>query len=313
VNIWNGRDYFPKGRPKVVASIGNYDGVHLGHQEILRGVVDDAAGRRLPSLLITFDPHPVAIVAPQRSPKRLQTREQKLKALEKTGLSDLLILEFDHRLASYSGEDFFSKVLLPVMELDAIHVGMNFRFGKQRSGDLELLGNIGKEHGFAVHGRPAVKLGDDPISSSSIRNAVSEGRVELARQMLGRPFSLIGEVIHGDGRGTGLHYPTANLAVENEMVPAAGVYVTETHALASRYPSVSNVGYRPTFRGRELTVESHLLEFEGDLYTERVEVRFLARIRDEMCFDDALQLGDQIARDKAAAEAYFLNMQTSFK
>jgi riboflavin kinase/FMN adenylyltransferase len=199
------------------------------------------------------------------------------------------------------------------MELEAIHVGMNFRFGRQRSGDMELLRAIGEQHAFEVHGRPAVMLGEDPISSSAIRKAVAAGRVELARRMLGRPFALIGEVIRGDGRGKKLHYPTANLAVENEMVPDGGVYVTETLALASRHPSVSNVGYRPTFGGRELTVETHLLDFEGDLYTERVEVRFLARIRDEMRFDDALQLGNQIARDKAAAEAYFQNMQMSFK
>jgi len=261
----------------MVASIGNYDGVHVGHQEILRGAVQDARRLGLPSLLITFDPHPVAIVAPQRNPKRLQTREQKLRALEATGLSDLLILEFDHRLASYSGEEFFSNTLLPIIEFEAIHVGGNFRFGRDRSGDLELLSSIGERQRFKVHGRPAIKLDDEPISSSAIRKAVSAGRVDLARRLLGRPFALIGEVVRGDGRGARLHYPTANLAVENEMIPAGGVYVTETVALASRYPSVSNVGYRPTFGGRDLTVETH------------------------------------IARDRAAAEAYFQNMQTNFQ
>jgi riboflavin kinase/FMN adenylyltransferase len=313
LNIWNGSEYFPKGRPKMVASIGNYDGVHVGHQEILRGVVEDAHRLGLPSLLITFDPHPVAVVAPQRNPKRLQTREQKLRALEATGLSDLLILEFDHHLASYTGQEFFSNTLLPIIEFEAIHVGGNFRFGRDRSGDVELLGSLGEQQRFKVHGRPAIKLDDEPISSSAIRKAVSEGRIDVARRMLGRPFALIGEVVRGDGRGSQLHYPTANMAVENEMIPAGGVYVTETVALASRYPSVSNIGYRPTFGGRDLRVETHLLDFEGDLYTERLEIRFLARIRDEMRFDSAVQLGDQIARDRAAAEAYFQNMQTSFQ
>jgi riboflavin kinase/FMN adenylyltransferase len=312
VKIWNGSEYFPKGRPKVVASIGNYDGVHLGHQEILHQVVGASRSTGLPSLLISFDPHPAAIIAPHRNPKRLQTREQKLNCLERTGLSDLLILGFDRRMASVTGEEFFTEVLFPIMEFESIHVGRNFKFGRNRAGDLELLNDIGARHGFEVQGCPAVELDGAIISSSSIRRAVAEGRVEDARGMLGRPFALIGEVVSGEGRGAGMQFPTANLAVENEMVPASGVYVTETVALASRYPSVSNVGYRPTFDGKDLTVETHLLDFEGDLYTERIEIRFLARIRDEMRFDSALELGNQIARDKAAAEAYFQNMQTSF-
>jgi riboflavin kinase/FMN adenylyltransferase len=312
VKIWNGSEYFPKGRPRVVASIGNYDGVHLGHQEILRQVVSAARSATAPSLLISFDPHPAAIVAPQRNPKRLQTREQKLHSLEQTGLSDFLILGFDRRMASLTGEDFFTEVIFPLMEIESIHVGENFKFGRDRAGDLGLLRELGARHGFEVQGCPAVELDGETISSSAIRRAVTEGRVEQARRMLGRPFALIGEVIKGEGRGSDMRFPTANLAVENELTPAGGVYVTETVALASRYPSVSNVGFRPTFEGKDLAVETHLLDFEGDLYTERIEIRFLARIRDEMRFDSALELGNQIARDRAAAEAYFRNMQIGF-
>lgn len=312
MKIWNGSEYFPKGRPRVVASIGNYDGVHLGHQEILRQVVLAARSIAAPALLISFDPHPAAIVAPHRNPKRLQTREQKLHSLEQTGLSDFLILQFDRRMASLTGEDFFTEVVFPLMELASIHVGENFKFGCNRTGDLELLRELGGRHGFEVQGCPAVEFDGETISSSTIRRAIADGRVEQARRMLGRPFALIGEVIKGEGRGCDLRFPTANLAVENEMIPAGGVYVTETVALASRHPSVSNVGYRPTFEGKDLTVETHLLDFEGDLYTERIEIRFLARIRDEMRFDSALELGDQIARDKAAAEAYFRNLQIGF-
>ncbi len=309
MKIWNGSEYFPKGRPKVVASIGNYDGVHLGHQEILRHVVSAARLRGIPALLISFDPHPAAIIAPHRNPKRLQTREQKLNSLEIAGLSDLLILGFDRRMASLTGEEFFTEVIFPIMELESLHVGENFRFGRGRTGDLELLGKLGERHGFEVQGHAAIELDGKMVSSSAIRREVAQGRVEQARLMLGRPFALIGEVVRGEGRGSYLRFPTANLAVENEMIPAGGVYITETVALASRNPSVSNIGYRPTFEGKDLTVETHLLDFEGDLYTERIEIRFLARIRDEMRFDSALELGDQIARDRAAAEAYFRNMQ----
>jgi riboflavin kinase/FMN adenylyltransferase len=156
---------------------------------------------------------------------------------------------------------------------------------------------------------PPVRVGGSVVSSSAIRRAIESGCVEEANQWLGRPFTVIGEVVGGAGRGAEMQFPTANVAAENEMIPAVGVYVTETLALASRYSSVTNVGLRPTFGGKEITVETHLLDFEGDLYTERVEVRFLARLRDEMRFASPVELGDQIARDRAAAEAYFTNLQ----
>lgn len=308
MRVWNGIQRYVDAPPEVVASIGNYDGVHLGHQEILRRVVDDARQRDLPSMLITFDPHPAAVVAPERRPRHLQTRRQKLDSLAATGLTDLLVLAFSPELATLEGAEFFSQVLEPKLRFAAIHVGDNFRFGRDRSGDVEMLRRIGTRLSFDVEGVRAVRIDGETVSSSAIRKAVAEGDVERARRMLGRPFTAIGEVVPGAGRGSDLQFPTANVAVENEMIPAVGVYVTETLALATRFPSVTNVGTRPTFNGKDLSVESHLLDFEGDLYTERIEVRFLARIRDEMRFANGIELGDQIARDRAAAEAYFENM-----
>ena len=309
MKVWNGIQRYVEAPAEVVASIGNYDGVHLGHQEILRRVVDDARQRDLPSMLITFDPHPAAVVAPERRPRHLQTRRQKLDSLAATGLTGLMVLEFSPELAALEGEEFFSKVLEPRIRFAAIHVGDNFRFGRDRAGNVETLRRIGTRLGFDVEGVRAVRVDGETVSSSAIRKAVAEGEVERARRMLGRPFSAIGEVVPGEGRGAEIHFPTANVAVGNEMIPAVGVYVTETLALATRFPSVTNVGTRPTFDGKDLSVESHLLGFEGDLYTERIEVRFLARIRDEMRFASGLELGDQIARDRAAAESYFENMQ----
>jgi len=309
MRIWNGIDRYLDGPSHVVASVGNYDGVHLGHREILRRIVEDAQRRDLASLLITFDPHPAVVVAPDRRPRHLQTRRQKLDSLAATGLTDLLVLGFTPELAALDGEAFFASVLEPRIRFAAIHVGDNFRFGRERSGDVETLIRIGKRLGFEVEGVPAVVIDGKTVSSTAIRRAVEAGKVEEARRMLGRPFAALGEVVPGEGRGAELQFPTANVAVENEMIPAAGVYVTETVALASRFPSVTNVGTRPTFGGKELTIESHLLDFDGDLYTERVEIRFLARIRDEMRFASAVELGDQIARDRAAAEGYFENMQ----
>jgi riboflavin kinase/FMN adenylyltransferase len=298
----------PGDMPPVVASIGKCDGVHLGHQEILRRVVAEAREATRPALLISFDPHPTAVVAPDRMPRLIQTRRQKLDCLEQTGLTDFLILAFDERMATLDGESFFREILSSKLTFASLFVGPDFRFGRDRAGDLTLLREIGGRDGFEVHEVEPVVLDGEVVSSSAIRKAVESGDVERARKMLGRPFALSGEIVEGTGRGRELLFPTANLRVENELLPLSGVYVTETVALAGRHPSITNVGVRPTFSGRELTVESHLLEFDDDLYTERVEVRFLARVRDEMRFESPLELADQIARDRAAAMSFFQNV-----
>ena len=309
MKIWNGIENLAEPSSPVVASIGNYDGVHLGHRAILRGVVEEARRRELPAFLITFEPHPLVIVAPERRPQLLQTRRQKLAGLEQTGLTDLLVLEFDARLAAMSGEAFFQELLGPRIRFASVHVGENFRFGNRRSGDLELLRRIGAGAGFAVNGVAPVQVEGETVSSSAIRAAVLEGNVTRAWSMLGLPFALGGEVVRGDGRGREIGFPTANIDVDNEILPAAGVYVTEVAVLAGRFAAMTNVGVRPTFSGRHVTVESHLLDFSDDIYRERAEVRFLARVRDEMRFPGPLELSDQIARDRAAAESYFRNLQ----
>ena len=305
MNVWNTLDSFPTGREPIVATLGNFDGVHRGHQAILRSVLDAARARHETSLLITFEPHPLAVVAPSRRPKLLMTRRQKLEALEATGLEGVLVLPFDRELAAMTGEQFFGEFLAERLNLASVHVGRNFRFGRGRDGDLRLLEEIGGSRGFAVSGIPPVEVGGETVSSSAIRAAVEEGDVDRARAMLGRPFTVTGEVVRGDGRGRTLEFPTANVAVENELVPRLGVYVTEAVAFATRFPSVTNVGVRPTFGGTRLTVETHLMDVEEDLYGERLDVRFLARLRDEMKFGGPSELSDQIARDLAAANAYF--------
>lgn len=305
MNVWNGLDSLSGDRSPVVASIGKCDGVHLGHREILRRMVDDGRRHGLPAMLISFDPHPVAVLAPERMPRLIQTRRQKLAALDATGLSDFLILPFDREIAALDGRQFFTRVLLPRLQFRALFVGEGFRFGRDRSGDIDLLRRIGEEQEFEVHAVPPVVVDGRVVSSSAVREAITEGDVEQAARWLGRPFALTGEVVEGSGRGRELYFPTANLEVENELLPKPGVYVTQTDALAARYPSVTNVGVRPTFDETLLSVETHLLDFDDDLYGERIEVGFLARIRDEMRFPDASQLADQIARDRAAAMSYF--------
>jgi riboflavin kinase / FMN adenylyltransferase len=305
MNVWNALEAFPTGREPICATIGNFDGVHLGHQAILASVVGSAKSRSAPSLLITFDPHPLAVVAPSRGPKLLQTRRQKLETLEATGLDGVLMLPFDRELAALTGEEFFGSYLSARLRFAAVHVGSNFRFGRARGDDIRVLQAIGAGLSFSVVAVPPVTVDGETVSSSAIRSAIEDGDVARARAFLGRPFAVIGEVVRGEGRGRLLDFPTANVAVDNETIPRRGVYVTETMAFGSRFPSITNVGVRPTFGGVTLSVESHLIHFDEDLYGERVEVRFLARLRDEVKFAGPAELADQLARDRAAATSYF--------
>jgi riboflavin kinase/FMN adenylyltransferase len=304
MHVLHGIESYTESRP-VVASIGNYDGVHLGHQTILERVVEEAERRDAPSLLITFRPHPISVVAPSRGLHLLQTNDQQLASLAQAGLDNVLLVEFTLELAKLDGEQFFCDFLMNTISFAAIHVGPDFRFGHMRQGDHQLLKRLGSQHGFEVHGVPAVLVDGQTVSSSTIRKLVLEGDVARAALLLGRPFELTGIVIRGDDRGRTLSFPTANLAVENEITPATGVYVTQTTSSSGHHQSITNVGYRPTFERDGLSIETHLLDFEGDLYDSRIGVRFLQRIRDEIRFSSTGELTTQIASDRTFAEAYF--------
>jgi riboflavin kinase/FMN adenylyltransferase len=307
--VWNGLERCPPGTRAALA-LGNFDGVHLGHQAVLERVETSAREHGATAALVTFDPHPAEVLAPERRPRLLQTRRQKLAALEEARLDAVLVLPFDLALAAWTPEEFVSRLTAALAPV-SVHVGTGFRFGRDRAGDVALLRALGARGGFTVDEIPAVELDGARVSSSRIREAVGTGDVERARHLLGRPYALEGRVVRGAGRGAALSFPTANLAVENELPPLRGVYVTETVAQALRWPSVTNVGVRPTFDGSRLTVESHLIDFEGDLYGERVEVRFLVRLRDERRFENASSLADQIARDRAAAVAWFQSLASA--
>jgi riboflavin kinase/FMN adenylyltransferase len=309
MRIWNGIDSYRGQSAPVVATIGNYDGVHLGHQRILASVLQASRSRGLGSLLITFEPHPLTVVAPDKRPPLLMTRRQKLDRLEQAGLDGVLILDFDEPMALRSGAQFLDALLGSGLRLAAVHVGENFRFGRGREADVRTLREIGRTRGFQVVAIASVLVDGQPVSSSAIRRSVAEGDVGRAWQLLGRPFALTGQVVRGTGRGRELLFPTANLQVDNELIPGRGVYVTETVVLGAPHSSVTNIGVRPTFGGEDLVVETHLLEYAGELHGSRLEVRFLARLRDERRFSGASELADQIARDRAAAAAFFHNQE----
>ena len=300
---WTARLGQPR-RPSVV-TIGNFDGVHRGHQEILRGVRELAAQTgRLPSLL-TFSPHPVRVLRPAEAPSLLMTLDQRLAAIQELGIEAVLVLHFDTELANVSPEDFVRRFLLETMNASAVLVGANFRFGHRQAGDTQLLGELGASQGFEVRIVPPVIADGATVSSTAVRRALREGSVEQARQMLGRPFSLEGEIGPGTGQGRKLVVPTLNLTSPQEMLPKNGVYATEAILQGKSYRAATNVGMRPTFDGTRMAIESHLLDFSGNLTSGKMEVRFWAHLRDERKFPGPEALREQVLRDIDQAREYF--------
>jgi riboflavin kinase/FMN adenylyltransferase len=288
------------------ATIGAFDGVHLGHQALLRLVRGEASARGLSSALVTFDRHPAQVVRPESAPKLLTTLDQKLELLEATGLVDsTLVLTFDETRRNESAEDFVQEVLVECLHARLVVVGADFHFGHQRRGNVDLLTAMGADGGFEVVGLPLVEAAAGPVySSTAIRRLLAEGDVGAAAELLGRPHEVRGVVIEGDRRGRELGFPTANVAVPDEIcLPAAGIYAgTFRGADGVDREAAISLGLRPTFYagGGHLLLEANLLDFAGDLYGQEAAVRFVARIRDEERFDSVPDLVDAIERDVEA-------------
>ncbi|MFZ0039048.1 MAG: bifunctional riboflavin kinase/FAD synthetase [Candidatus Acidiferrales bacterium] len=300
---WRAR-FSADGRGSVV-TVGNFDGMHLGHCEILRRSVEQAHMLNAQSVAITFDPHPLRFLRPSDAPALLMTLPQRLAALEAEHLDAVLVLKFDSALEHLSPDDFVQKILVDTLGTRAVLVGQNFRFGYKQAGDVELLRERGKAHGFAVECIPAVSWRGRTISSSAIRQAVGEGRLIRAGRMLGRPYGLAGEIQQGEGRGRRAVYPTLNLRTEQELLPKPGVYATEVFVDSRLHRAVTNVGIRPTFGGGSISIESYLFDFSQDLSSGPMEVRFWPRLRDEMKFPGADVLRMQIQQDERRARQFF--------
>jgi len=287
--------------------VGNFDGVHLGHQALVSAAV--AAARRIggAAAALTFEPHPSRVLSPDRAPSCLMTLAQKAEALERAGAERLFVLPFDLELAHRSPREFAEGVLVEGVGAKEVIVGRHFRFGRGRSGDLEGLEALGSALGFAVRGIEPVLHEGLPISSTRIREALARGGVAASAEMLGRPYAVLGKVIEGARRGRELGIPTANLAPESELVPARGVYagaVRDAEGGAPLAMAVVNVGHRPTFEASGgMVVEAHLLDFEGDLYGRRLQVDFEHHLREEQRFDGVEALRRQILEDIARARA----------
>jgi len=289
-----------------VVSIGNFDGVHRGHQAVIGSAVAAAAKAGLASVVCTFDPHTRVFLHPDNPPRLLETLRQRVQAIERLGVDIALVIPFRRDVAERPRAEFVRRFLVDSLRTAELHVSKDFTFGAGGRGNVEYLRGVAAQHGFELHVVPAVMANGRPISSTRIRDELEAGRVEEAATLLGRPFTLSGNVVSGAGRGRSLAAPTANLELTDRFVPARGVYVTHVQANSERHGAVTNVGVRPTFSdGEDLTVETHILDREISLYGERIELAFLKRLRDEVRFDGPQALAEQIRCDVEEAARYF--------
>ena len=291
-----------------VLSIGNFDGLHRGHQTILHEAVARARELAVPATAMTFHPHPIRLLRPRSAPLLLTTLEQKLQLIGRIGVDVALVMPFTRKLASVPAERFVTDVLAHELAVREVRIGAGFRFGADREGTVELLQSLGATLGFAALGATPVLDGELPISSTRIRTAMRDGEIGLANRLLGRPYALDGRVTVGARLGRTLGFPTLNIRPENEIIPATGVYVCLAFvpSLARAVPAVTNVGVRPTVSDeQQLSVETHLLDVTADLYGAEVRVFFLDRLRAEKRFSGREALAAQIEQDVNDARDWF--------
>jgi riboflavin kinase / FMN adenylyltransferase len=289
-----------------VSTLGVFDGLHLGHQRIVRRVVERAAATGAVPTVVTFDPHPRSIVRPETAPPLLQTFAQKMEGLRLLGVHQVLVLDFTPELAAISAEDFVEHFLVRALDSREVYLGEGFAFGHLRRGTIELLRELSHQLGFLAEEIPEVQLRGYRISSTLIRQLLQSGEVNTARRMLGRPYGVEGIVTRGQGLGSRLLYPTANLAVDNRVIPADGVYVTLSLVEGVWHRSVTNIGKRPTVSDDGISkIEAHLIDFDRDIYDQNVRLRFLHRLRGEKRFNGLDELKAQISRDRGQAIRYF--------
>jgi len=305
MRLFHGYENAEIARP-VVLTLGVFDGLHLGHQLIISRVVERARAVGAVPTVVTFDPHPRAVLHPESAPPLLQTFDQKVEAFGVLGVEQTIVVRFTPEFAKVRAEEFLRDVVHVRLQAREVYLGRGFAFGRGREGDINLLRRVSGELGFFADEVPEVRLRGQRISSSRIRELLAAGRVGLARRMLGRPYGVEGRVVRGYERGRTLGFPTANLRPDNRVIPRAGVYVTATLVEGAWRRSVTNVGVRPTFeKEAEPSVETFVMDWGGDLYGDVVRVRFLRRLRDERRFASVEELKRQIGSDAARARNYF--------
>jgi riboflavin kinase / FMN adenylyltransferase len=307
VPVYHSAAEVPRGFGPCVAAIGNFDGVHLGHQNILAGVAHEARQRGMRSIAITFDPHPAQFLYPAEAPKLITFLPERLRLLAATGVDAILVLPFDDALSHVSARDFVCDILVCLLGVRGMHEGSSFRFGHGARAGVNELREFGAEFGFGVQVHPAVRIHGLEVSSSAVRGLIAAGDMRRARWMLGRPFAVHSTPARGRGIGSKLLVPTVNLAKYDGLLPGFGVYVTRLSIGERCFEAVTNVGNRPTFDGAGFGVETHILDFEPVELGEEtpVKLEFLMRLRGEMTWPSAEALKAQIFKDVARAKRYF--------
>lgn len=307
MQVFHKLDDVPAGFGPSLVSVGNFDGVHRAHAHVLREIVARARQNNAKAVAVTFEPHPARILRPDSGLKLLTPGPEKLRLLETTGIDAVLVLPFGRDLSLMTPRQFAERILKKKLRACEVHEGYNFRFGHKAAGNVEVLAQLGQEMGFDVRVYSEETLRGEAVSSSHIRKLISEGRVNRARHLLARPFSILGNPGRGRGLGSKYTVPTINLARYEELVPKDGVYITCTRVADERFESVTNIGNRPTFGADSFAIETHLLNFHPlELTPEsEVEICFLDRLRDEIKFPSVEALREQIARDVKKARRYF--------
>jgi riboflavin kinase / FMN adenylyltransferase len=288
-----------------VLALGNFDGLHRGHLKIIERVKRGAAEHGGTAMAMTFDPHPPRVVRPDKAPPLLMTKEQRLEALHKAGITCVAVVRFTHDLSQWDPETFVRRVLVEWLRVSEVWVGANFLFGHERSGTFSLLRTLGQRYGFRADKIDPVRYKDFVVSSTRIRRLIGEGRMDEAGALLGHSYYVDGVVVEGRKRGREIGFPTANLATANELIPPHGVYATTLTIDGIVQAGITNIGTRPTFSENTATIETHLLRFSGDLYGKQVRLGFVQRLRDERRFEDVDALRSQIEADQRRAERLF--------
>ncbi|NQT78844.1 MAG: bifunctional riboflavin kinase/FAD synthetase [Candidatus Aminicenantes bacterium] len=303
MEVINGFEKLPQISNFSIITIGNFDGIHLGHQKILHFLAEKAKKHSLLSLILTFSPHPEKILGKKRT-KMIQTLDQRIKELNKYNIKACLIVPFDDNFSSLSSQDFIQQIVLNTLKAKMVIVGENFHFGKNREGDISQLHRLASQFNFQVFSIPSVTIEGKTVSSSLVRSFLREGKIEKVYTLLGRSFEIEGKVIRGKSRGKALGFPTANIETENEIVPP-GVFITTAWLKSKKFLSLTNVGTRPTFNQQETNIESYIINFNKNLYGEKIRINFIKKIRDEIKFKTSEDLSRQIKKDLETTKLYF--------
>ncbi|MCS7280528.1 MAG: bifunctional riboflavin kinase/FAD synthetase [Desulfobacterota bacterium] len=295
-----------------VITIGNFDGVHIGHRKIIEEARKKAEELNATFVVLTFDPHPLFVLKPENINGLITPLPVKKRILEEMGVDVLVVLKFDETLRDSQPEVFFRKVLIDRIGVSAVILGSDFRFGKDQKGNVELVETLSKKYGVFFKKIDPVTIDGEKVGSNKIRKLLLDGEIRRANELLGRPFTIVGKVVYGAGIGKKIGFPTANLAfLENQILPKNGVYVTETEFQGNYLPSVTNIGFKPTFNYNRICLETHILGFNQDIYGMELEVRFYERIRDEQKFDSVEGLKTAIAEDISKARAFLSRLQAN--